>query len=108
MRMVAKDIAAWQSARADLRADADAARWLIVRLVRGRNERELAGLSDLDREALVAGIKDMHRSVYGVPMFGHIRADLRTDKDIAECIDRYAAESNRFSEAIVLAERIFH
>ncbi|WP_315743903.1 MULTISPECIES: hypothetical protein [unclassified Bradyrhizobium] len=106
MRMIARDITAWQSERLHLRAEADATGWLIARLARSPNNTPLAALSDTDRLALVAGIRDMHRSVYGVPMFvEHARTGAPADDCIAEFIDRYATARERFAEAIVLAER---
>lgn len=102
--MIAKDVAAWQSERSHLRADADATRWLIARLVRDQNNTVLAEVSDMDRAVLVAGIRDMHRSVYGVPLFEQPRA--RTDHRIAERIDCYAAMSEHFANAIVLSGRM--
>jgi hypothetical protein len=107
MRMIAQDIAAWQSERAHLRADADATSWLIARLVRGPDNAVLTALCDIDRVALVAGIREMHQSVYGVPMFvEQTQAGSRTDTWIAECIDHYTTASERFADAIVLGERM--
>lgn len=80
--------------------------WLIARLARGPNNTPLDPLSDTDRVALVAGIRDMHRTVYGVTMFDeHTGTGAPADNCIGECIDRYAAARERFTDAIVLAER---
>lgn len=107
MRMGAADITAWQAHKVGLQTDDDATDWLIARLVRGPDCAVLASPCGMDRVALVAGIRELHRSVYGVPLSAEeTQTGSRRENSIAECIDRYAIASECFADAIVLSERM--
>jgi len=113
-RLTARDVSQLCEARSWFETDADAASWLIERLAldtRGRRGRIFAAaLSAGDLAALIEGIKTLHRTIRGVPLFERPpeasleppRANARAGS-LLNFVDRYIALDHAFGTASNLA-----